>query len=1048
MKKTSSSDKLVSIVTPCFNGERFIRRLLDSVLNQNYKKIEFIVIDDGSEDNSLEILHGYEEKFRKRGIKYIVLSKNNGGAASAINLGLRQYSGDYITFIDADDFLNENSISDRVEFLENNKQFDAVYSKTYVVNEDDICNVVETLEEIETPNRTNLFLDMLLERNYIWTPAYMVRSSHFRAIHATNHIEEFKVGQNIQLYLPLWHKGVVGYINSATVTIVAHEDSHSRIKRNEEGDIHRQKQIQCAFVETVKRMDIEESEKQEYLELLKRKYRHINERVFIDIQDGRDELMRLYARDQERFRKSHFSDARTANQNQLATRMTFSAHSLEKSLSNDNFEIGHGFMVIGLLRGFLEAYQDQGYDRSHKAYINTISVMKVFYERHKGTKYQEEIDDIIGERLLRLVVGSTSNVGGAFVISGSDKINNHKKNFKELAEERFAVRTYADKPVDKKDIEDVISIAMKTPTVCNRQPVRVRVMYDKDIIAKVLEVQGGIAYYDTPPVLILVTADDNSYVGVNERNQGYIDGGLFAMSILYAFEYKNLAACPLHAMFETERDFKIRGMLGIPDNEKLITFISAGHFDKKSGVCKSFRYDPEYILTEVNELHDFRVEIVVPEVDDHHQSAVEKTTADKIREKVRIRTRIKQFRSDVRIRTRLRGSLNRVNRLFDILEYSKADGAILTLTGYFNYGNVIQRYALQEFLRNNGYNFVSYVDPYSAPRDMYRMSRKKLLKTPLRAAKRIAKAQKPYWYTPPFREIYPEAYRVENIISFVNRNIWIKPFDPRDSYKRYIVGSDQVWRDWWGDKSILGYYFLDFLKGRKAKRISYAASFGNDDIRDVMSEEDVKYVAPYISSFDSVSVREKSATTILESVWGVQGSETVIDPTLLLDAQQYSDLIESTSVKDQSIQPIFSYVLGETPELLNFIDRIQESRKQPVTRIRAHGGSENDILPPVEYWLKGYRDAELVVTNSFHGMMFSVINNTDFIIIGRKSGGLSRIKDFLDQFGIADRFVPEEGLEEFDVDSIKPIDWDFVNQKLDKLKKTSGQWLLNSLQDK
>lgn len=1045
--KSSSTAPKVSILTPCFNGEKYLHKLLDSILNQNYQALEFIIVDDGSEDNSLSILNEYREKFKNKHIEYRVIAKNNGGAASAINEGLKYFTGDYLTFIDADDFLNEDSIQKRVDFLEKNKNFDAVYSDTDVVEDVDYYNIVDTLRDESNSKQKNLFMNMLLNSNYIWTPAYFIRAPFFKDINQDLHISEAKAGQNIQLFLPLWHRAVVGYLNESLVTIVRHSDSHSRTVRDDRTNIFREREIEKIYNDTLEKMNISKDERLAYKGLITQRFKHVNEKVFVDVQDGRDELTRLYDRDRERFHKSHFTSADLANQTQLATRMIFSSHSLEKSLSNEKFEIGHGFMVIGLLRGFIDIYLYKGYDKNHKAYINTISVLKAFYERHRGTEYQAEIDDILGDSLLDIIHTDNSDIGGAFFVSISDKKNNSTKNFKDLAEGRFAIRTYANKPVAKKEIEEVIAIATKTPTVCNRQPVRVRVMYDKDIIAKILEVQGGIAYYDTPPVLFLVTADDNSYVGANERNQGYIDGGLFAMSILYALEFKNLAGCPLHAMFETERDFKIRGMLDIPDNEKIITFISAGYFDDNSGVCKSFRYPVDHILTEVKKIHDFSIEVAIPDQQHDSTSVVTQniSTIEQIRMKVRIRTRLRQLRVDAKVRTRVKRSLSKVSRTLDELEYSKADGAILTLTGYFNYGNVIQRYATQKYLRNNGYNFVSYVDPYSSMQDMYRVGRKRRLKTPVRALKRIINAQKPYWYTPPFREIYPESYRLENMINFVNKNIWIKPFDPRDQYKKYIVGSDQTWRNWWSDREILGYYFFNFLKGRKVKRISYAASFGNDKIKDVMSNEDVEYIKPYIESFDHISVREKSGVDLIKKTWGIDDVAEVVDPTLLLDAEEYSQLIESSSVKSEQINPIFTYVLGETPDLLRFVEKIQDERKQPVTSIRAHSGSKDDILPPVELWLKGYRDSELVVTNSFHGMMFSVINNTDFIIIGRESGGLTRIKNFLDAYGISGRFVEETNLADFSMESLEPIDWHSVNKKMKHTRASSGAWLLSAI---
>lgn len=378
--------------------------------------------------------------------------------------------------------------------------------------------------------------------------------------------------------------------------------------------------------------------------------------------------------------------------------------------------------------------------------------------------------------------------------------------------------------------------------------------------------------------------------------------------------------------------------------------------------------------------------------------------------------------------------------------YNKAEGAILTLTGYHNYGNVVQRYALQKYLQKNGHNFVSYVDPYSSPYAMYKVGKKMKLKKPLRALKRYFNYQKPYWYTPAFGEIYPEARNWGNIIDFVNRNIWIKPFDPDDRYETYIVGSDQVWRDWWQDKYKLGYYYMDFLRGRKTKRIAYAASFGHDNIKDIMRDEFAEYVKPFVRQFDKVSVREKSGIGILKNTWGVKGAEEVADPTLLLEAEDYSRLIENSKAKHEKIQPIFTYNILETDSVRRFVRKIQDERKQAVRGISI-GGDKDEVLPPVELWLKGYRDAELVITNSFHGMMFSVINNTDFIVIGREDGGLSRIKDFLEEYGIEGRFVGENDLDDFNIGSLREINWKQVNAKLDLIKKKSGAWLLDAIKN-
>lgn len=1029
--------KLVSVITPCYNSAKYITALFDSIIAQEYKPIELIVIDDGSTDDITDVYKDYEKKFEQSQVQCKLITKNkNEGASSAINLGLKEFNGEYVTFIDADDYLNKSSISKRVEVLEKNDKLDAVYSDVSVVDAEDYDTTIDVLRSSHAVNGTDLFEDMLLENDYIWPPvAYLVRTRSLQSVNPEMKIQESSVGQNIQLFLPLWYRRRVGYLAEQLVTVTVHEDSHSRIYRGE-GEYERQKKIEALYIDTLNKIGIPMQKLEEYRTVIRKKYQLANKKVFYDVIDGRDDLSILYDRDQERFRKSFFTGPDKANQSQLASRLVFSSHSLEKSLSNDGFEIGHGFMVVRILIGLLDVYAGRDYDRDHLAYTNTLSVLGSFYDKHKRTKYQEEIEKMFGD-WLPLIKSCNSEIGGATQIPVSEKRNNDVKNFKQLAEGRFAVRAYSDESVSKTDILEALEIALKTPTVCNRQPVRVRVMYDKEIIAKVLAIQGGIAHYETPPVLLLITADDNSYVGVNERNQGYIDGGLFAMSVLYALEFKELAACPLHAMFETERDFKVRGMLNIPDNEKLITFISAGHFAEASNVCKSFRYPLDFILKEVNGLHDYRIETVFPE---QAADVVQGTGEDD--------SYIGRVKRTVRVRTRMRQATARIGAYLDRREYDKADGAILTLTGYFNYGNVMQRYALQKFLKDHGLNFVSYADSHSSPRDMYKVGRKKKFKTPLRMILRFTRGQKPYWYVPDVSEIFPEAGRMKNIIKFVNTNVWVKSFDPNDNYKSYIVGSDQVWRNWWDNSEKLGYYFLNFLEDRKVNRIAYAASFGKDKIDEAMSAEDVDFVDPNVSLFDHISVREKSGIKLLKDTWGIDDAVAVVDPTLLLDASDYTDLIEKTDVSLAKIQPIFTYVLGETDETRSFVRSIQNHRKQPVTVIRAHEGSEDDVLPPVELWLKGFRDAELVITNSFHGMLFSVINNTDFIIIGREVGGLSRIEDFLHMVGLEERFVHEAGLKKFEVSKLKHINWDKVNSKLAKAKKESSDWLLSAIDNR
>ena len=97
---------LISIIVACYNGEKYIKTCLESLLNQTYENIEILVIDDGSKDNSKKEINKYIKKSKK--VKYIY--KDNGGLSSARNYGITKAKGKYLTFIDVDDYVNKDYI--------------------------------------------------------------------------------------------------------------------------------------------------------------------------------------------------------------------------------------------------------------------------------------------------------------------------------------------------------------------------------------------------------------------------------------------------------------------------------------------------------------------------------------------------------------------------------------------------------------------------------------------------------------------------------------------------------------------------------------------------------------------------------------------------------------------------------------------------------------------------------------------------------------------------------------------------------------------------
>ena len=138
---------LVSILSPCYNKGKMISRFLDSILSQTYKNIELIIVNDGSLDESLEILKSYNKAFEEKNIKYEIVNQENSGVGIAINNGLKRINGEFFCWPDIDDWLASDSIEKRVDFLNKYKKFAIVTSDAYVYNEEDLLKPVGNLAD-------------------------------------------------------------------------------------------------------------------------------------------------------------------------------------------------------------------------------------------------------------------------------------------------------------------------------------------------------------------------------------------------------------------------------------------------------------------------------------------------------------------------------------------------------------------------------------------------------------------------------------------------------------------------------------------------------------------------------------------------------------------------------------------------------------------------------------------------------------------------------------------------------------------------------------
>lgn len=389
---------------------------------------------------------------------------------------------------------------------------------------------------------------------------------------------------------------------------------------------------------------------------------------------------------------------------------------------------------------------------------------------------------------------------------------------------------------------------------------------------------------------------------------------------------------------------------------------------------------------------------------------------DRLRSSVRVRTRIRNLKHKARIRTRIRKYAEKEReKRAEKIRYNminRPHGAIVTLTDYFNYGNMLQRYALQRFLQKKGYRFISYAQ------EAFDVSDKKF-------------------------------DRLRNTIPFVQQRIYRKPYDVNDDYKYYITGSDQVWRKWGGDGgddpfANVRYFMFDFIKNDQATRIAYAASFGQSDILSArLTEEFMDSVKPLIKKMNAVSVREVDGAKLVKKYWDVDASVTV-DPTMLLDSKDYDALIQKPTMPLREPKSCFAYILGSSDNREDCLRKISKSLNADIDTLYL---KEDDKLPSVEQWIMSIKAASFVVTDSFHGMVFCIIYKTPFIVLENEFGGASRIVSLLSELGIQDRFIMDKDLKGFNVNELNDINWRHVSRRLNNLRGRSSKWLLKALSE-
>lgn len=358
---------------------------------------------------------------------------------------------------------------------------------------------------------------------------------------------------------------------------------------------------------------------------------------------------------------------------------------------------------------------------------------------------------------------------------------------------------------------------------------------------------------------------------------------------------------------------------------------------------------------------------------------------------------------------------------------------ILTLPLSNNYGGIIQLVALYHFLESRGYDPL-WIDKTQAHTTLKKVIINLLQHNPFykiydpKNFRNIKIFQK---QIEPFLKIYLP-HKTMSVASTSQLN------EVSKNCQTVVVGSDQVWRLEYV-KDNYPSYFLNFIDSN-IKKISYAASFGKDYWEG--DEKSIEIIKPLLANFDLITVREDTAVSICKNTFNIEEAHHVLDPTLLPDPSFYKKMV--ASIKFNKKIELFNYVLDSTSENDLLIKKIAKRSQLKVTKIHLNK-QQNSKQHLIENWLANFYYADFIVTDSFHGMVFSIIFNKQFLVIGNKERGLTRFSSLLKLLNLEERLIDANQINTLDNKIKNTIDYQKVNVTLEILRLQSVNVFLDKL---
>ncbi|MGF3194965.1 polysaccharide pyruvyl transferase family protein [Facklamia sp. P13055] len=347
---------------------------------------------------------------------------------------------------------------------------------------------------------------------------------------------------------------------------------------------------------------------------------------------------------------------------------------------------------------------------------------------------------------------------------------------------------------------------------------------------------------------------------------------------------------------------------------------------------------------------------------------------------------------------------------------------IVTLHGYFNYGNRLQNYALLKQLEKLNIQVDTTVVKNRSLERSYTRNLYECLKRHMPSKRSELKRYKI------FKE-FSENYLNEKFYNISKKS----DLKYLDTYDYFITGSDQVWNPRY--HNMLDVYFLTFAN--ESKRIAYAPSIS----RDSLSKEEQDLYSQYLNGMSKISIREESGSKLIRDL--IQEEVPVlIDPTLMLDKNEWLKVSKPAPNNKNTVYILTYFLGGPTKEAKDLIAKLCKSSNYKVINLGVPEEKTTYETGPSEF-LDYVKKASLFLTDSFHGVAFSIIFETPFVVYERISNEpsmYSRIDTILSMFNLQDRTN-----KRVDLEKIFDIDFSKVHKRIQIEKEKSDDFLKKAL---